>query len=182
MNIQSAILSRSFATVAKAATAGIFSFALTAGSAFADNIGIDWSAGLSGSLIGLSTGNVDEDVIYSATFLVPAPLFQSTSGHGVEHHYLRTEITGFEFKFNFPIPETLASFGNYGKLTAPVSKSHGFTGAQLLDIMPLSDKILSVTAIGRHIYAVPEPETYLLVFCGLGVLGWRSIKVLHKNS
>lgn len=177
MNRQSTTL-RPFPLLSlKSASAALISLTLISGQAIAHEMEADWSASLSGSLINLREIDLVGTTTYSGTFQVPVPSAQSLSAHSQQHNYLRTEITGFVIEFeNWDIEEIVPSTGNYGKLTSPLNRTHGFTGSQLFSIIPINDKIISITASGKHVYAVPEPEAYLLMLCGLGVIGWSRFK------
>ncbi|HSC81930.1 MAG TPA: PEP-CTERM sorting domain-containing protein [Chitinolyticbacter sp.] len=149
--------------------------------ASAHNMTENWEAAISGAVLGKTFASLSGGNFALGYYAVPAVTEPGTpvAGHGEQHYYTSTNLTGFRFDYGSPnVYYALNVSENFGKLTSPRNVSQKFTFENIAGIQNAT--IIRAWAVGTHVYAVPEPETYALM--GVGLLALMAKTRRRKKS
>ena len=147
--------------------------------ATADPYYVPWQdlATVEPDLVGTPRWELSEGGLWEATFTVLAPLRPNSpiSDHGELHWYRHTELTALKIVYGLGEGDfiTVAGVRDYSRLTSPRPGQEQTITFSNLSTIPIDGIVEGVYAIGRHVYAVPEPETYALVMLGLAAIALR---------
>jgi hypothetical protein len=180
----------------KALRAGFIAALVTlaaAAGAQPNDILVQWSTPLERDTIkfNLDSRELDPTQNYVGSFTVPMPTFEISSGQAAfppiefpvpggfhVYDYNNTTLSGFRLDGVLtnggPFSVVIPIGDNYGRLTLePVTTSQAVSFDQLSGIATTSDWVITAAyAVGNHVYLIPEPSSYALMFAGLAALAW----------
>ncbi len=147
----------------------------------AHNMTENWEAAISGAVLGKTFASLSGGNFALGYYTVPAVAEPNTpvAGHGQQHYYTWTNLTSFRFDYGSPnVYYAFSVSEDFGKLTSPRNESQKFTFENIAGIQNAT--IIRAWAVGTHVYAVPEPETYALM--GVGLLALMAKTRRRKKS
>jgi hypothetical protein len=164
----------------KALRAGFIAALVTlaaAAGAQPNDILVQWSTPLERDTIkfNLDSRELDPTQNYVGSF---TPIEFPVPGGFHVYDYNNTTLSGFRLDGVLtnggPFSVVIPIGDNYGRLTLePVTTSQAVSFDQLSGIATTSDWVITAAyAVGNHVYLIPEPSSYALMFAGLAALAW----------
>lgn len=143
--------------------------------------GWGWAVTTAPTLIGKHRSSLLPGDRFRGTFEVPMPDHPADprSSHGELHYYSHSVLTGIAIAgYTSGNPSELWDIfidgpRSFGKLTEPLLNQAQVITFENLASIPTNGVILELTALGNHVFTVPEPETYALLLVGCAALAWR---------